>query len=104
MPSFWSDQYDLRLRTIGVSYGYHDAVVRGDPTSRSFSVVYLKSGRVIAVDSVNAAKDFARGRALVRSAARIDVSAIADSSRPLDDLIIHAPELDGREVSVDAGG
>lgn len=104
VPSFWSDQYDLRLRTIGLSHGYDDAVVRGDPTSRSFSLVYLKSGRVIAVDSVNAAKDFARGRALVRSAARIDVSAIADTSRPLDDLVVHAPELDGREVSVDAGG
>jgi 3-phenylpropionate/trans-cinnamate dioxygenase ferredoxin reductase component len=104
VPSFWSDQYDLRLRTIGLSHGYDDAVVRGDPTSRSFSVVYLKSGRVIAVDSVNAAKDFARGRALVRSAARIDVSGIADTSRPLDELVIHMQDLDGREVRVDAGG
>ncbi|WP_454648689.1 oxidoreductase C-terminal domain-containing protein [Bradyrhizobium liaoningense] len=31
---------------------------------RSFSVVYLKSGRIIALDCVNAIKDYVQGRAL----------------------------------------
>ncbi|HSG55038.1 MAG TPA: FAD-dependent oxidoreductase, partial [Paracoccaceae bacterium] len=53
MPWFWSNQYDLRLQTAGLSMGHDTAVLRGDPASRSFSVIYLKDGRVVAVDAVN---------------------------------------------------
>ncbi len=42
MPWFWSNQYDLKLQTVGLSQGHDDLVVRGDPATRSFSVVYLK--------------------------------------------------------------
>nr|MDQ2879579.1 FAD-dependent oxidoreductase [Pseudomonadota bacterium] len=50
VPWFWSNQYDLRLQTVGLSIGYDDTVVRGDPATRSFSVVYLRGGKVIALD------------------------------------------------------
>jgi 3-phenylpropionate/trans-cinnamate dioxygenase ferredoxin reductase subunit len=65
IPWFWSNQYDLRLQTVGLSIGFDEAIVRGDPGARSFSVVYLKQGRVIALDCVNATKDYVQGRALV---------------------------------------
>ena len=43
-----------------------DAIVlRGDPAARSFSLIYLRQGRVIALDCVNLVKDYAQGRALV---------------------------------------
>ncbi len=69
LPWFWSNQYDLKLQTVGLSTGYDAEVLRGDPSSRSFSVVYLREGRVIAVDAINAAKDFMRGRGWVTSGA-----------------------------------
>lgn len=54
-----------KLQTAGLSTGHHRAVMRGDPANRSFSVVYLKAGRVIAIDCVNATKDYVQGRTIV---------------------------------------
>ena len=78
VPWFWSNQYDLKLQTVGLSIGHDAALLRGDPATRSFSVVYLKAGRVIALDCVNAVKDYVAGRALVAARARIDPALLAD--------------------------
>jgi 3-phenylpropionate/trans-cinnamate dioxygenase ferredoxin reductase subunit len=80
VPWFWSNQYDLRLQTVGLSIGFDEAIVRGDIASRSFSVVYLKDGRVIALDCVNATKDYVQGRALVVDGARPDKARLADTN------------------------
>lgn len=80
LPWFWSDQYDLKLQTVGLSAGHDQAVVRGDPANRSFSVVYLQQGRVLAVDSVNLARDFVQAKALVQARAVVDAEALADVS------------------------
>ena len=89
-PWFWSNQYDLRLQTVGLS-ALHDAtVLRGDPATRSFSVVYLRKGRVIALDCVNMVKDYAQGRKLVEAGAVIDPAALADPARPLKELLADA--------------
>lgn len=86
VPWFWSNQFDLRLQTIGLSAGHDQAVVRGDPATRSFSVVYLKGGRVIALDCVNMTRDYAQGRRLVIEGAAIAPDKLADSMVPLKDL------------------
>jgi 3-phenylpropionate/trans-cinnamate dioxygenase ferredoxin reductase component len=86
-PWFWSNQYDLKLQTVGLSTGYDDTVVRGDPDARSFSVIYLKQSRVIALDCVNAVKDYAQGRKLVESRAELDPSRLADVAVPLKEMI-----------------
>src|SRR3546814_84862 len=39
VPWFWSNQYDLRLQTVGLSIGFDETIVRGDPANRAFSVV-----------------------------------------------------------------
>ena len=83
VPWFWSNQYDLKLQTVGLSAGYDDLVVRGDPATRSFSVVYLREDRVIALDCVNAVKDYVQGRKLVSEAVVPDLARIADASIPL---------------------
>jgi 3-phenylpropionate/trans-cinnamate dioxygenase ferredoxin reductase component len=87
VPWFWSNQYDLKLQTVGLSLGFDEAVVRGDPATRSFSVVYFRGGKVIALDCVNAPKDFVQGRALVQSEAKLLPAAIADSAVALKDLV-----------------
>ena len=86
-PWFWSNQYDLRLQTAGLSIGYDKVVIRGDQAARSFSVVYLKAGRVIALDCVNMVKDYVQGRKLVEAGATPDLAALADSSRQLKELM-----------------
>ena len=86
-PWFWSNQYDLRLQTAGLSVGYDQTVVRGDPAARSFSVVYLKHGRVIALDCVNMVKDYVQGRKLVEAKVSPEVAKLADAGVPLKDLM-----------------
>lgn len=86
-PWFWSNQYDLRLQTVGLSMGYDKTVMRGDPAERSFSVVYLRGGKVVALDCVNRTKDYVQGRKLVESRATIDPALLADTDVPLKDMI-----------------
>ncbi len=86
-PWFWSNQYDLRLQTVGLSAGHDATVLRGDPATRSFTLVYLKGGKVIALDCINAAKDFVQGRALVEKGISADPAALADVSVPLKSLV-----------------
>lgn len=86
VPWFWSNQYDLRLQTVGLSAGHDATVVRGDIASRSFSVIYLREGRVIALDCVNATKDYVQGRKLVESGAILTADKLADASVPLKEL------------------
>jgi len=87
VPWFWSNQYDLRLQTVGFSSEDDDCVVRGDPDSRSFSVVYLREGRVAALDCVNATRDYAQGRRLIEARCVPDVDALADPEVALKSLL-----------------
>ena len=86
-PWFWSNQYDLKLQTAGISLDYDDAVVRGDPASRKFSVVYLQEGRPIALDCVNNTKDYVQGRKLVEAKIEVDRERLADPEVPLKELL-----------------
>jgi len=88
VPWFWSNQYDLKLQTVGLSIGYDQLVMRGDPAARSFSLVYLRRGRVIALDCVNAVKDYVGGRALVVQGMVIDPAALGDVETPLKTLAV----------------
>jgi 3-phenylpropionate/trans-cinnamate dioxygenase ferredoxin reductase subunit len=76
VPWFWSNQYDLRLQTVGLSLGHDATVLRGDPGERSFSVVYLRGGQVIALDCVNRTKDYVQGRKLIEARASIAPEAL----------------------------
>lgn len=64
VPWFWSDQYDIKLQIAGLSDGYDQADLRGDPDTNAFGIVYGKDGTLIAVDTVNQP----RGHMLARRA------------------------------------
>jgi 3-phenylpropionate/trans-cinnamate dioxygenase ferredoxin reductase subunit len=86
LPWFWSNQYDLKLQTVGLSMGHDQEVLRGDPKMGSFSVVYLKDGRVIALDCVNATRDYVQGQALIRARATPPIAALRDPTVALKSL------------------
>lgn len=83
VPWFWSNQYDVKLQTVGLSMGHDQAIMRGDPAMRSFSVVYLRDGHVIALDCVNQTRDYVQGRAHILSGSRLDPGELADPAIPL---------------------
>ena len=87
VPWFWSNQYDLKLQTVGLSIGHDAVVLRGDVAARSFSVIYLKHGHVIALDCVNATRDYVQGRTLVVARAVVDPARLADAAVPLKELL-----------------
>jgi 3-phenylpropionate/trans-cinnamate dioxygenase ferredoxin reductase subunit len=86
LPWFWSNQYDLKLQTVGMSLGHEAELVRDDPATRSFSVLYLREGRVIALDCVNATRDYVQGRKLIENGAVVPPERLADAAIPLKEL------------------
>jgi NADPH-dependent 2,4-dienoyl-CoA reductase/sulfur reductase-like enzyme len=88
LPWFWSNQYDLKLQTAGLSLGFDATVLRGDPATRKFTVVYLKSGVPIAFDCVGTMKDYVQARKLLESGVgKLDPALLADPEVALKDLI-----------------
>ena len=77
-PWFWSDQYDLKLQTVGLIEGYDEAIVRGDTAARRFAVYYLKDRVLLAVDAVSSMPDFLCGKKLVGKGVKLDLDALRD--------------------------
>ncbi len=48
LPSFWSDQYGLRIQYVGHAHHADAVVVDGDPGERDFEAVFTRSGVPIA--------------------------------------------------------
>jgi NADPH-dependent 2,4-dienoyl-CoA reductase/sulfur reductase-like enzyme len=48
LPSFWSDQYGLRIQSVGHPHLGDAVVVDGNPAARDFEAVFLRSGVMVA--------------------------------------------------------
>src|SRR5579864_5075208 len=64
-PWFWSDQGDDKLQIAGLTTGYDQVVLRGDPAQKAFSAFCYKEGRLVGIESVNRAGDHMFGRRLL---------------------------------------
>lgn len=87
IPWFWSEQYELKLQTVGLLQGYDEVVLRGDPAARSFVAFYLKDGRVIAADCISRPQDFVQCRRLVESGVSVTPADLRDEGVPLKSLL-----------------
>jgi 3-phenylpropionate/trans-cinnamate dioxygenase ferredoxin reductase subunit len=84
VPWFWSDQYDVKLQTAGLMGDFDELVVRGEPQhDKKFCVLYLKEGKIQAVDAVSSPADFAIGKRLVEGRVQVDPAELADVQNPL---------------------
>lgn len=87
LPWFWSDQFDLKLQIAGLSAGYSDLVLRGDPENgRSFAAFYFDQDRLLAVDAVNSPREFAFGRMMI---ARF----LTSSGQKFDKTLLSNPDV-----------
>ncbi len=86
-PWFWSDQYDKKLQMAGLSSGAEQWAVRGDMGGASFSVYHFRADKLIAVDSVNAAKDHLQARKLLDAGLSPTPEQAADSGFDLGSLL-----------------
>jgi 3-phenylpropionate/trans-cinnamate dioxygenase ferredoxin reductase subunit len=65
MPWFWSDQGPDKLQIAGLTTGYDQVVVRGDPGQGPFSAFCYKSGQLVGIESINRASDHVFGRKIL---------------------------------------
>jgi 3-phenylpropionate/trans-cinnamate dioxygenase ferredoxin reductase subunit len=86
-PWFWSDQYDRKLQMAGLSTGSDDWVLRGSLQAPGFSVWHFKGGRLIAVDTVNAAKDHLLARKLLDAGRLPTPAQVADTGFDLASVL-----------------
>ena len=69
VPYFWSDQYDVKLQTLGVTNDYDDFdIIEGDPHRWEFVAAYGRAGRTIAVLSTIPGRVYAYRNAISRRA------------------------------------
>ncbi|WP_368680693.1 FAD-dependent oxidoreductase (plasmid) [Rhodococcus opacus] len=91
LPWFWTEQYNSKLQIAGVAPLEADSVVRGDPTSGSFSVCRFVGNRLVAVESVNQARDHLGARKLLSAnpnqLRRVTREAVADNTTALKTLL-----------------
>ena len=93
LPWFWSDQYDVKLQTAGLSAGYDQVVLRGtDTPGHAFSAWYFREGRFIAVDAVNDSIAYAVAGKLLKGDLHPDPAWIADPAIETKTLLKKAKE------------
>jgi 3-phenylpropionate/trans-cinnamate dioxygenase ferredoxin reductase subunit len=79
VPWFWSDQYDVKMQIAGLSEGFDEIVVRGDPASKGFSVWYLRHGELLAMNAVNRPLEFMQARKWIAQHHHPDRERLADA-------------------------
>ena len=89
VPWFWSDQYAVKLQTVGLLEGHDAVVVRGRPDlaegAAGFCVFYLQGGRLLAADAVDDPASFMAAKKL--AGREVDAGALADPATPLRSLL-----------------
>lgn len=92
VPWFWSDQYDLKLQIAGLSQGYDRVAIRGQPAARKFAAFYLREGRLLAVDAVNAPAEYMTSlKALIPAKAKVPPERLADTSVSMKEIAATVP-------------
>jgi 3-phenylpropionate/trans-cinnamate dioxygenase ferredoxin reductase subunit len=85
VPWFWSDQYDIKLQIAGLSLAGDAVLLRGDPAARAFSCLYMKDGRLVALDAINRPSDFIQAKRLIAERRLLEPSRAADPAIRLGD-------------------
>ena len=89
IPWFWSDQYDIKLQIVGLSYGFDEALVRNESkVQKSYSIWYFKGKELLAVDAINNPIAYVLGTKFIREKILIKKEILMDKSIPLKSLII----------------
>lgn len=62
IPWFWSDQYNLKIQSVGLKVASDREDVMGDQSTERFSVWHYRADQLIAVEAVNDPAQFVRGK------------------------------------------
>jgi 3-phenylpropionate/trans-cinnamate dioxygenase ferredoxin reductase component len=93
-PWLWSDQYDLRIQSVGVADEHDQAVTRGSIARGSFTRFYFRQGHLLAATSVNHPLVFGAVRRILNSRIPVTPDEAANSIFDLATLARPQPALD----------
>lgn len=85
-PWFWSDQYDIKLQIAGLNTGYERIVTRafdGIATSHW----YYKGDQLLAVDAMNAPRDFMIAKRLIEAGKSPTIEVIGNPETDMKSLL-----------------
>ncbi|GAA6208969.1 FAD-dependent oxidoreductase [Cognatishimia sp. WU-CL00825] len=85
-PWFWSDQYDVKLQIAGLNTGYDQVVIRAG-TAASTSFWYYKGTNLLAVDAMNAPRDYMVGKRLIEAGKSPDPEALTNPETDMKALL-----------------
>ncbi|WP_328540961.1 NAD(P)/FAD-dependent oxidoreductase [Streptomyces sp. NBC_00344] len=88
VPYFWSEQFGRFVQYAGHHTGADTVIRRGEPTGPSWSVCWLRAGRLVAVLAVGRPRDLAQGRKLIEAGAPLDPVRAADPDAPLKTAVL----------------
>ncbi|MDQ1044752.1 NAD(P)/FAD-dependent oxidoreductase [Streptomyces sp. V4I2] len=83
VPYFWSEQFGRFVQYAGHHASADTTLWRGDPTGPSWTVCWLREGRLVALLAVGRPRDLAQGRRLIEAGTPMDPTLLADPARPL---------------------
>ncbi|WP_326761631.1 FAD-dependent oxidoreductase [Streptomyces phaeochromogenes] len=92
LPWFWSDQKGIRLQIAGLSTGYDQVHLLGDPADGRFSALAFRAGRLVAVESVGRPAEHLAARRLLSS--EIELTPVRAA----------APDFDLKTFAADTAG
>ncbi|WP_299423734.1 FAD-dependent oxidoreductase [uncultured Shimia sp.] len=85
-PWFWSDQYDVKLQIAGLNTGF-DTIVTRDSGTGATSFWYYQGDTLLAVDAMNAPRDYMVGKRLIEGGKSPARDMVADMTNDIKDLM-----------------
>ncbi|MEC8196196.1 MAG: FAD-dependent oxidoreductase [Pseudomonadota bacterium] len=85
-PWFWSDQYDVKLQIAGLNTGFDTIVTRGSGAGAT-SFWYYQGDTLLAVDAMNAPRDYMVGKRLIEGGKSPSRDMVADMTTDIKDLM-----------------
>lgn len=85
-PWFWSDQYDVKLQIAGLNTGF-DTIVTRDSGAGATSFWYYQGDVLLAVDAMNAPRDYMVGKRLIESGKSPARAMVGDIDTDIKDLM-----------------
>ncbi|PNG24553.1 NAD(P)/FAD-dependent oxidoreductase [Methylocella silvestris] len=86
-PWFWSDQHGVKLQMAGSSANADQAALRGSLADKNFSLFYLRSGKLIGVDTINRPGDHMLARKLLDHGLSPTIEEVSDEHFDLKSLL-----------------